>query len=191
MVYAARECSVVPSSSSRSDRRMDKSVIRIGTFNAAWLFDGENDPEGVPWKSPNEARLHMDRVAEVIKIAQIDVLAVHEVENCIVLERLALKLGPAFSFYLVPGTDSATQQNSGLITKIDPQALFRTNDRQHFPVSGSSCGRGVRRGSTGVSKHSVARLRASTFEFDFIFAHFKVCVCVCVCFFFLFLVLFN
>lgn len=63
------------------DRRPDKSVVRIGNFNLAWLFDGVNDPTGSPWTNPPDAQRHINAVAQQILRTNVDILAVHEVRD--------------------------------------------------------------------------------------------------------------
>lgn len=164
------------------DRRDDKTKLRLGTFNAFWLFDGVEDPQGSPWRTPVEADLHIQRVAEFVS-SKFDVVVLQEVENCAVLQKLVRHLeGDKFVPYLIAGTDTSTGQNTALLTKIDPISLRRSESRMSFPVSESTCFSRAR-GRTGVSKHGVARIRASSFTFDLIFAHFKVDLCLlkCVC----------
>ena len=160
--------------SSPGDRRANKSRLVVGTFNAAWLFDGVNDPSGAVWANSSEADRHLAKVAEQIRRVSPDVLAMHEVESCAVLDRLVALLGSEYRSYLVPGTDTATQQNVALVTKIDPDGpLVRSSDRADTPVSGSTCGVSASGSSTAVSKHASVSIRASSFSFDFIFAHLK------------------
>ena len=154
------------------DRRTDKTVVRVGNFNLAWLFDGVSDPAGSPWTGTT-ALQHIQKVSEQILRTGVDVLAVHEVEQCGVLSALLAFLGPAYEFFLIPGTDTGTRQNSALITKIDPLIpLARTEARVSFPVPGSSCGTATA-GDSGVSKHAITTIAASNFTFDLVFAHFK------------------
>jgi hypothetical protein len=106
----------------------------------------------------------------------VDVLAVHEVENCNVLQLLIDRLGSSYRAYMIPGTDSATGQNSALVTKIDPLSPLtrvNANTRQKVPIAGSLCGSHSSSGTTSVSKHAKATIRATSFTFDFVFAHFK------------------
>jgi len=66
--------------------------------------------------------------------------------------------------YLLLGTDTATGQNCGIITKIDPvQNLTYSEEYMNFPISGSTCGY-TGSGSTGVSKHFMARFQISGFD---------------------------
>lgn len=178
------------------DRRVEKNVIRVGTFNLAWLFSGVGPATSrSPWKTPAASSSHVQAVAQQILRTKVDVLAVHEVESCSMLDQLVHYLGPAFRYYredfffffssfppflsslfkVIPGTDTATGQNSALVTKIDPSGpLSRMTSRVNYPVPGSGCG--LRKGYSGtsaVSKNAIAHIVASTFSFDFVFAHFK------------------
>lgn len=155
------------------DRRPDKTVVRVGTFNLAWLFDGVNDPSGSVWATPTDAQMHIQKVAQQILRTNVDILAVHEVESCDVLASLVSQLGPTYKAYLVPGTDTATGQNCALITRVDPSSpLERTSNRASYPVSGSTCG-STTTGDSGVSKHARTSFTLSRLKFDLVMAHFK------------------
>lgn len=173
-VVVCFDCHHVPKEP--QDRRDDKTRLRLGTFNAFWLFDGVDDAQS-PWSSRDEADRHIQRVAEFVS-SKFDVVVLQEVENCEVLQKLVRHLeGDKFVPYLIPGMDTSTGQNTALLTKIDPISLRRSESRMPFPVAGSTCFSRAR-GRTGVSKHGVARFRASSFTFDLIFAHFKVDFCL-------------
>ncbi len=88
-------------------------------------------------------------------------------EDCRVLKRLIKALPKAIGYrpYMVGGRDSATGQNVGILTRIDPtRDLFRSEERAAYPVAGSKCkavkkaGSEASKGATGVSKHYMARL---------------------------------
>ncbi len=136
-------------------------------------FQGVNDPSGSPWTTPSEAATHIQKVSEQILRLDADVIAVHEVESCDVLSSLVGFLGSSYRFFLVPGTDTATGQDSAIVTKLDPLGpIIRTEARVSTPISGSSCS-SASPSATGVSKHGRASFRASSFSFDLVFAHFK------------------
>lgn len=178
------------------DRRPDRTVLRVGTFNLAWLFAGFGQYTNMsPWKNSTAAEKHIEAVAKQILRTRVDVLAVHEVRDCAILSRLVGYLGRSYRYFLVPGTDTATGQNSALVTRLDPTGpLVRTWITVSYPIQESRCRMGgaiyfcffsllhrrphfvlfaVNPSTTGVSKHAIARITASTFSFDFIFAHFK------------------
>jgi exonuclease III len=70
------------------------------------------------------------------------------------LEQLNANLGGKYQPYLLFGTDTATGQNVGMLSKLTPSAdLKRTTETQTYPVPGSTCGGSSSSGSTGVSKH--------------------------------------
>ena len=81
-----------------------------------------------------------------------------QVEDCVMLRRLADALAergePGYLPYMVKGTDTATGQNVGLLTKVDPTAgLSRTDARVAYPVEGNECGYDGSAGTYGISKH--------------------------------------
>ena len=139
------------------DRRVDKSRLRLAHWNVEWLFLSD---WGRRWESLDEAQAHLAAVAEVVaRNRQVDVWHLAEVEDCAALRELARAAGDAsLRAYLVPGRDSATRQQVGLLTRLDPAVLHRSEARAAFPLPGSSC-RGGRPGRTGVSKHLVAEFR--------------------------------
>jgi len=156
------------------DRRPDKGELVIGTFNVEWLFDGESDTSRSRWHCDHEgAALHLQAVAGIIRRNKPDILGLEEVEDCTRLAELAALL-PGYEGYLVQGTDSSTQQDTALLTRVDPShPLYRTDEREGTPA-GSRCG--AHDDSTGVSKHFIARfpsLEGIPFKFAIIGVHLK------------------
>jgi endonuclease/exonuclease/phosphatase family metal-dependent hydrolase len=111
-----------------------------------------------PWLSASDATAHVKAVAQVVAALDADIVALAEVEGCFMLRRLAQAL-PAAAGYtplLVPGTDSATRQQMGLLSRLSPltgMALQRSENRCGFPSPLSGCGFTGRPKTTGVSKH--------------------------------------
>src|SRR5690606_24198642 len=64
-----------------------------------------------------------------------------------------------YTTYLIPGTDTATGQNVGLLTRIDPinGKLYRSEERESYPIKElqSNCGYNGE-STTGISKHYYA-----------------------------------
>jgi len=177
----------------RPGARRAANSLRVATFNAEWLFDGdESDPKISPWKGdPAGATAHLERVADVVGALDADILAVEEVEDCLNLRALAELLNsraPAvpggapdegqYAPFLVKGKDSYTGQDVGLLTRVDPdRPLERTEARAALPVAGSTCygspapgGDGAR--STGVSKHFRAYFDVGGVKLAVLGAHF-------------------
>jgi len=101
-----------------------------------------------------------DSVGKAIRIQQLDldIINLVEVEDCTVLQMLQSAIGdPTYKYYLLKGTDTATGQNVGLLTRIDPTTnLQRTSNRFDYPIAGSKCGSSTK-GDSAVSKHYYTR----------------------------------
>ena len=107
--------------------------------------------------------MHLRRVASTLAQLDADLIHVIEVEDCDTLERLIqAMLDPSYRGYMIPSTDTATGQNVGLITRIDPvMPLIRTNSILPFPLVGSKCPRTRVGGRTSISKHYLTRFHLS------------------------------
>jgi len=158
LVEAQSQCPTAPASP--KDRRSDKSVLSIAAYNAEWLFlNRSNCPgSGCAWKNLAEAEYHMERVANELRILSADIISFEEVQDCMVLNKLnSMLIGLDYLPYLVTGTDTATGQNVGILTRIDPYiSLRRTALRVTYPIAGSQCGYKGSAGDSAVSKHYIA-----------------------------------
>jgi len=141
------------------DRRINKNKLTVASFNAEWLFlqsEGKKDcpGSGCPWSNETIAIQHLNRIADVISDIDADIVNIVEVQNCNVLKKLNERLvGQKYLPYLVQGTDSATGQNVGILTRIDPVVdLQRTANRVEYPIPNTKCTSKIT-GDTGVSKH--------------------------------------
>eukprot|EP00179_Madagascaria_erythrocladioides_P001361 CAMPEP_0198310638 /NCGR_PEP_ID=MMETSP1450-20131203/2642_1 /TAXON_ID=753684 ORGANISM="Madagascaria erythrocladiodes, Strain CCMP3234" /NCGR_SAMPLE_ID=MMETSP1450 /ASSEMBLY_ACC=CAM_ASM_001115 /LENGTH=384 /DNA_ID=CAMNT_0044013481 /DNA_START=57 /DNA_END=1211 /DNA_ORIENTATION=+ len=119
------------------DRRRDHSVLRVGTLNMEWLFWRRLPPRG-PFQNRTVLREHIRAMAKVVKEIDVDVLNLVEVDGCDALDLLLEDVGDdTYKPYLIKGRDSATGQNVGLITRVDPIVdLKRTDDRVDVPADG-------------------------------------------------------
>lgn len=130
--------------------------IRFVQYNTEWLFynyyASANCPgSGCTWPNQSAALTHIQTVSSVIDRIQPDILNVCEVEG---LDELNMLEYPGSTSYLIPGTDTATGQNVGLISKgIAVSPLQRTATKHQYPIAGSTCGYTGSPGTTGVSKH--------------------------------------
>jgi endonuclease/exonuclease/phosphatase family metal-dependent hydrolase len=169
---AAPGCPAAPPTP--GDRRPDRTRLRVISFNVEWLFCG-CDGRG-PWNGPEEAQQHLEEVGDVVATLRPDILAVQEVQNCDMLARLGDYLRsrhgmPDYRPYLVPGTDTATGQNVGLLSLVDPFVnVVRSTNRVEFPVPGSRCGTTV--GNSAISKHFVSRFNINGMNVAILGVHF-------------------
>lgn len=157
------------------DRRNDRRKLRVVSYNVEWLFDGTTSQD--PWSGPEEAQKHLEAIAGVVAELNPDVLHMQEVQNCDMLDRLVRELSnlgvEGYRSYLVRGTDNATLQNVGMITRIDPtEDVERTSARYEYPIPGSNCGGTVTPTSSAVSKHAINRFTINNQDYTMFNHHF-------------------
>jgi exonuclease III len=175
LVFSDSEC---PYITSISDRRSDKSKLRIVQYNVEWLFidyysNMDCPGNGCTWKNSSEAEIHLSYVSKVIHDLNPDIINLCEIEGCDELNMLKTSLNDnTYAPYLKKGTDTSTGQNVGLLTRIDPLvSLYRTEDRYDYPIYGSTCGY-TGSGSTGVSKHYITEFKFNNINVAVIGVHF-------------------
>lgn len=143
------------------DRRENKNNLRIMQYNVEWLFldyykAADCPGNGCTWKNESHAKEHLQEVANVINKFNPDIINLCEVEGCDELNSLKEELSlNTYESYMVKGSDTATGQNVGMISKINPITdLYRTDDRFEYPINGTNCTYNGS-GSEGISKHFI------------------------------------
>jgi exonuclease III len=156
------ECPIV---STFGDRRTNKYALRLVQYNVEWLFIDYYEPADCPgngcaWHTLDEAETHLNNVVNVLQDLQPDIINFCEIEGCDELNILKSYLGSSYYPYLKKGTDSATGQNVGILTKIDPiVSLYRSEEKIAYPISGTKCGSTTASGTSGVSKHYITEFK--------------------------------
>jgi hypothetical protein len=174
---ADTQCSITPSIP--SDRRSNSKSLRIVQYNTEWLFidyysNSDCPGNGCTWKNASEAKTHLSYVSNVIKQLNPDILNICEIEGCDELHYLleSSNISNGYAPYLKKGTDTATGQNVGILTKIDPIVdLYRTESRISYPMINSKCGYVGTAGTTGVSKHYITEYAIENMKIAMIGAH--------------------
>lgn len=157
---ADKECSIVISPLFYPIRKTQPG-FRLVQYNTEWLFVDYYSPmkcpgSGCTWANESEAQIHLQYVSNVIKVLDPDIINICEVEGCDELNMVNNETITPYQNYLKQGTDTATGQNVGLMTKITPIAnLTRTEERMTYPLPGSKCGYLGEPGTVGVSKHYI------------------------------------
>jgi exonuclease III len=157
-VFAEIEC---PNVSSFEDRRKDKTKLRLVQYNVEWLFidyykNADCPGNGCPWHTQTDAQTHLSYVTNVIKELNPDIIHFCEIEGCDELNEIKENLDTSYMPYLEYGTDTATGQNVGILTRIDPITnLYRSEEKVAYPMNGTKCGSTTASGTSGVSKHFV------------------------------------
>lgn len=176
---------------SPADRRRDPQKLRIASYNAEWLylFGGSGSIKcpgaSCPWEDVSKARDHIFQTLSLFENINADIIHLNEIEDCRIL-RLLMDLMPenhGYKAYVVPGTDTMTGQNVGILTRIDPLSnLVRTEDREVYPIANSNCGakssskflssEKKRNGTMGLSKHYLTHFQVGDLKILWAGAHF-------------------
>jgi endonuclease/exonuclease/phosphatase family metal-dependent hydrolase len=140
------------------------NAFRLVQYNVEWLFIDYYAPmkcpgSGCTWANESEANIHMQYVANVVSELKPDIMNICEVEGIDemnILREQTVNGTEEYQVYLDKGTDTATGQNVGLMTKWMPTMnLTRTEEKMAYPLAGSNCGYTDASGSVGVSKHYI------------------------------------
>jgi len=164
---ATVDCPTAPQSP--GDRRTSKTSLRVVAWNVEWAFMGQNSYNcpgtGCPWKTEADAQQHLQTIASVLVTLNADIISFEEVQDCNVLKQInsyiasISKTTSPYLPYMVAGTDTATGQNVGILTKIDPKInMLRTEERVAYPIPGSQCYSAAKNqaptaSTSAVSKH--------------------------------------
>lgn len=161
----------------QNDRRNNKDTFRLVQYNVEWLFldyysAADCPGNGCTWKNMSEANVHLDYVYDVIDTLNPTLINFCEIEGCDELKQLQSMLNDDYEPYLVKGTDTATGQNVGMLTQIDPiKSIVRTNEKYSYPLENSECGYTGDSSSTGVSKHYISEFVINDINICIIAAH--------------------
>jgi len=175
-IISDSECPNIPVNT-MNDRRKDKNTLRLVQYNVEWLFIDYYAPmdcpgNGCTWKTMTDAETHLTYVTNSINNLQPDIINFCEIEGCDELNILKERLDPSYNSYLKKGTDTATGQNVGFLSRIDPiVSLFRSEEKVQYPIAGTKCGTTSVSGSTGVSKHYITEFQFGEMNVALIGAH--------------------
>jgi exonuclease III len=168
------QCPVVPSLF--QDKRQDKSKLRLVQYNIEWMFidyySNSNCPgSGCTWSNQTQALTHLDYISTIINDLKPDIINFCEIEGCDELNMIVNKTNKDYNPYLIKGTDTATGQNVGMLTLIDPIVdLYRTETKYSYPIPNSNCGYNGN-GNYGVSKHYITKFNWNSLNIAMISAH--------------------
>ena len=173
--FAETEC---PNISSIGDRRKDKTALRLVQYNVEWLFidyyaNADCPGNGCSWNTLEDAETHMSYVTNVIRELNPDIINFCEIEGCDELNILRDQLDSSlYNSYLKKGTDTATGQNVGMLTKVDPLTnLYRNEEKIAYPIINTQCGSTTASGTAGVSKHYITEFNFGNMNIALIAAH--------------------
>lgn len=90
----------------------------------------------------DDAKKHLQKITGVIEEVDGDIVNICEVASCYELQTIADSL-PLLKYepYLKYGSDTATGQNVGILTRVDPsEDLGFDRMKAEYPIAGSQCG---------------------------------------------------
>ena len=154
------------STSTNYDNRTNKNKLRLVQHNIEWMFydyySNSNCPgSGCTWASQSEVITHMDFISQIINDLNPDIINFCEIEGCDELEMIKSRTNPSYNKYLIQGTDTATGQNVGMLTLIDPIVNLYRTETKYSETSGTS----------GVSKHYITKFKINGLQIAMISAH--------------------
>lgn len=159
------------------DNRLNKDKFTVMQYNVEWFFldyysAADCPGNGCTWKNESMAVEHMTYLYDTIHQLNPDFINFCEIEGCDELNALGAMLDNEYNSYLLKGTDTATGQNVGMLTKIDPlKSLIRTSEKFSYPIEGSQCGYTGDTQTTGVSKHYISDFTMNNINISIISAH--------------------
>ncbi|MFQ5568112.1 MAG: endonuclease/exonuclease/phosphatase family protein [Rhodothermales bacterium] len=128
--------------------------LRVATLNTEFMFDGfgEEGRATFPHKgNPEKARAHRNRIGDIVRMLDADVVMLEEVENCRAMQLLVDEslAGMGYDVHFVQGNDRFTGQDVGLLSRVPVEKIGRTDERTNVGASDDTY---------GVSKNMYARL---------------------------------
>ena len=162
---------------SHNDRRTNKNTLRVMQYNMEWVFldyfkNADCPGNGCTWKNQSDIQTHMSYLSDVVNKLNPDILNICEIEGCDELNALINITDSNYNPYLISGTDTATGQNVGLLTKVDPTIdLYRVDYKYHFPIKNSNCGYTGPSGTYGVSKQYITEFNIDDLNIAMIAGH--------------------
>lgn len=164
------------------DRRINKNKLRLIQYNVEWLFLDYSEKykcpgKGCTWKSDNDALIHLEFVSNIIKKLNPDIINLCEIKNYNSIDGILNYINNFYSKpykgYFVENKKNLESQNVGLISKIDPIYLYRTNLELKYPIENSNCNFKNNNISTDLQKHYVAEFNINNINIILIGVHLK------------------
>jgi len=162
-----------PVGSPIKDTRPDKSKLRLVQYNVEWLFvdyyaASDCPGNGCAWKNATIAQEHLEQVSTIIRELNPDIINLCEVEGC---DELSMLAKTDYTPYVIKGKDTSTGQNAGMLTRIGPTTMYRTEERVKYPIPGSTCGYTGATEDSGVSKHYISEFTIQGINLVLVGAH--------------------
>jgi hypothetical protein len=161
-----------------NDRRVNKNKLRIMQYNVEYLFlnyDNENNcpGKGCTWKSNQDIMKHLEFISNIIKKLNPDIVNLCEIQNYNSLQGILNYLSPSYKGYFINDYTKINNQNIGLISRIAPNKLYKSNYSQLYPIIKSNCNYNESRNYVNFYKHYVAEFYINNINIVLIGVHLK------------------
>ena len=106
------------------DRRTHTDKLTIMQYNVEWAFldynaNADCPGNGCVWANETQSVDHMDHVSNIIRKFNPDIINFCEIQGCDELNYLRDHTTSNYNSYMIQGTDTATGQNVGMLTKLE------------------------------------------------------------------------
>ena len=164
------------------DRRFNKNKLRLVQYNVEYLFlDYSNikkcPGQGCKWKSQKDMLMHLEFISNIIKKLNPDIINLCEIKNYNsiygILNFINNFYNNSYKGYFVENKENLEGLNIGLITKIDPVCLYRTDLKSIYPIKNSNCNFKDKNTNTDLKKHYIAEFYINNINIILIGVHLK------------------
>lgn len=164
------------------DRRVNRKKLRLVQYNVEWLFldklyKGKCPGKKCRWKSEKDMLMHLEFVSTIIKKLNPDIINLCEIKNYTsingILNYINNFYNNSYKGYFVKNKDNLEGQNVGLITKIDPIYLYRSNLKLKYPIKNSKCNFKDKNTDTDLEKNYIAEFYINNINIVLIGIHLK------------------
>ena len=159
------------------DNRINKNKLRLVQYNVDFLFTKSkiiNCPgNGCKWKNNFQAHEHFLKISNIISKLNPDIITLCEINTMQVLNKLKTLLNDeSYNCYLSKSNPNFIDQNLGLITRIEPLSLYKTQIIQKYPIYYSSLN-SLKSGITNIPKHFISKFHINNIDIIIICVHLK------------------
>jgi exonuclease III len=164
------------------DRRVNKKKLRLVQYNVEWLFldklhKGKCPGKKCIWKSEKDMFLHLEFISNIIKKLNPDIINLCEIKNYNsihgILNFINNFYNNSYKGYFAENKKNLEGLNVGLISKIDPICLYRTNLKSTYPIKNSKCNFKHKNINTDLEKHYIAEFYINNINIVLIGVHLK------------------
>ena len=158
------------------DNRKDKHKLRLVQYNTRFLSSKSNDCPGkrCDWKNETQQNIHFIKISKIIKKINPDIINLCEVNSSEILNKLVMSSHDnRYNYYLSEYSEpNGIDKRIGMVTRIEPLKMYRTNDERQYPLQHSKCnflGNGI----TYLPRHYISKFFINNMNIIIIGVHLK------------------